>query len=1189
MMRIRILLLAALICGTMRTAAQGFFNLTAEQVRIDSLLPYFTYVHELGTNYADSVYEVAIEYPEFINMTQTDILRYKRISNDSLPEMPVIDSHLSVSRKQGTLDISFMPLVFRDGKFQKLVSFKLNVKAVPAKRQAARSEAYSQQTPANRYADHSVLRSGSWAKIRVPRSGIYQLTSSLVAQAGFSDPSKVKIYGYGGALQPESLTDSYLRETDDLKEVPTCTVGGKRLFYAQGPVTWSSTNDRVRNPYSDYGYYFLTESDDAPLTIDETEFKNSSYPTSEHYNTLYEVDDYAWFHGGRNLYDSRVFTKGTPRDYSITAAGATGSGTLLVVLTADDASTAQISINDSIVGKITISKPGSYNAASIGKSTFRINNITETNKVTINQQTGGTMRLDYIALHCNNPCDAPDLQNMSFDTPEYVYRITNQDHHADSPADMIIIVPTTQKLIAQAERLKKLHEENDGMSVRIVPADELFNEFASGTPDATAYRRYMKMFYDRAENESEIPKYLVLFGDGAWDNRMASTTWKGYSPDDFLLCFESDDSFSEVNCYVSDDFFCMLDDGEQIQQTEGTSTVRYRGKADVAVGRFPVRTEEQAQIMVDKVVNYVNNKDAGSWQNTIVFMGDDGNNNVHMHAADTVAQIVERLYPAYDVKRVMWDAYTRTASATGFAYPDASEIIKQYIKNGALIMNYNGHGNPTLMSHEKVIQLSDLQNSTSAHLPLWITASCDIMPFDGQEDNLGEAAIFNKNGGAVAFYGTTRTVYSTYNERMNIAFTKEVLNTSNDELVGIGEAVRLAKNSLVNSMQDLTANKLQYTLLGDPALKLAIPRLSAVIDRINDIPADGTQEINLKAGMQVTVEGRVTENGNNATDFNGLITATVRDARQEIVCRMNDTGNDGTTWAFKYYDRPNNIFKGNDSIKGGNFKFTFVVPKDISYSDEAGQIIVYAVNNEHTKTASGSNDKFTLNGSMEFNRDSIGPSIYCYLNSSSFTNGNNVNSTPYFVAELYDDDGINASGSGIGHDLMLVIDGDMSKTYTLNDYFTFDFGTYKSGKIGFSIPQLTTGRHKLQFRAWDICNFSSTAELTFNVMDGIEPRIIDVDCTQNPAVTQTSFRITHDRIGSEMNVMLDIFDMAGRHLWTTSESGTATDNTMTIDWDLTVGNGHRLGTGVYIYRVRLSCEGSSYASKAKKLVILNNK
>ncbi|MBR1687070.1 MAG: type IX secretion system sortase PorU [Prevotella sp.] len=1172
---------------SLQAQSTRFFNLTAPEVRIDSLLPVFNYAVPLGYGYADSVYTVSILYPEFIPMRRADIARVQVLSSEPLPQLPTIARSISVSRKQGSLDVSFIPLVCRDGQYQKLVSFMLRVDAFPrVASPASPRRAPSAATRAGGAA-HSVLASGTWAKIRVPQSGVYQLTDALIRRAGFTDINKVKVYGYGGGLQPEQLSQQYLQATDDLQEVPTCTVGGRRLFYAVGPVTWSSTNRRVRNPYSDYGYYFLTESDDAPQTLESDAFLASFYPSADDYNTLYEVDDYAWFHGGRNLYDAQPFTAGQLRSYTLHTSGRSSVGTLTVVLTADAATTAQVSINGSPVGTMSIAKPGTYDAMRVSTGTFTVDNLQTDNVVTITEQSGGTMRLDYISIYCSEPFPAPDLAAGTFSTPEFVERVANQDHHADEAADMIIVIPTSQKLLAQAERLQTLHREHDGLRVRIVPAGELYNEFSSGTPDANAYRRYLKMLYDRAESDADMPRFLLLFGDGAWDNRMRAPDWAGYSPDDFLLCYESENSYSKTDCYVSDDFFCLLDDGEGADMLASD-------KADVAVGRFPVRTADEAQTLVDKVVSYVGNQNAGAWQNLVCVMGDDGNNNNHMDDANAVAEMVEANYPNLQVKRIMWDAYTRVSSSTGNSYPDVTRLIKQQMTAGALMMNYAGHGAAYSISHENVLSLDDFKTAVSPRLPIWVTASCDIMPFDGQEENIGEQTLLNKRGGAVAFYGTTRTVYQNYNRVMNLAFTRYVLGTVDGRRTAIGEAVRLAKNSLINNIsgapKDLTANKLQYSLLGDPALVLAMPTLSAVVDSINGVAVADGRIATLNAGATATVCGHVENaDGQLYADFNGVVTATVRDVLERITCKLNDQTKDGADEAFVYYDRPKTLFNGSDSIRSGRFTFSFAVPKDISYSSETGLINLYAVNNDRTEEASGISEGFTFGSSSALDRDSIGPSIYCYLNSSSFSNGDNVNPTPYFIAEVSDEDGINATGNGIGHDLQLIIDGDMAQTYDLNGSFVYDFGSYTRGTVGFSIPQLSYGRHHLLFRAWDILNNSSTAELDFNVVQGLQPLFFDVECTRNPATTTTSFRIIHDRVESSLDVVLDVFDISGRHLWQYAESGISSDNTYTVDWDLSVDGGRRLPTGLYLYRLRLRSDGSTYVSKAKKLIVISNK
>ena len=1174
--------------------AQRFFNLTAEEVRIDTLLPAFHYAHPLGEHYADSTYSVKIVYPEFLPMSAADIKRYQQLSGRPLGEMPEIYQSVSVSRKQGTLHIGFVPIVYRDGKFQKLVSFKLEVKG---ERLMVSGERRARRTEGERYAEKSVLATGTWAKIRVPASGIYELTGDLVRQAGFTDINKVKVYGYGGGLQPELLTGGYLAATDDLQEVATCVVNGKRLFYAVGPVTWSDTYKRIRNPYSTYGYYFLTESDEAPETIGWDDFVADIYPQAGDYCALYEVDDYAWFSGGRNLYDAQLLYSDKTYNYTVASTGKSANGQLTVALSGlGIGGSVKVTLNGTDLGNISIPSVGSYEKMRTAEQTFTVSNLQATNEVTLTPDSRvPNVRLDYISTYATVPYDAPSSE-QSFPTPEYVYNITNQNHHADKAADMVIIIPTTQKLLAQAQRLKALHEKKDGLRVTIVPADELYNEFSSGTPDANAYRRYMKMLYDRAETEDDMPRYLLLLGDCAWDNRMLSSSWKNCSPDDFLLCYESENSYSQTDCYVTDDYFCMLDDGE------GGNMVT-NDQADAAVGRITARSANDAAIVVDKIENYMNNQQAGAWQNLLCFMGDDGNNNVHMADADSIARLVENRYPDFVVKRIMWDAYARVSSSTGNSYPDVTRLIKQQMQQGALIMNYSGHGAPAAISHEYVLRLNDFEETTSQRLPLWVTASCDIMPFDGQEENIGETALFNKKGGAIAFYGTTRTVYQPQNRLMNLAFTHHVLSKDDEgKPLAIGEAARQAKNELITPgvvlgydsqgreirSTDRSTNRLQYSLLGDPALRLAMPTQQLKIESINDTPLTDGAVVKLKAGSTAKVTGRIM-NGDGQTDtgFNGTMTAIVRDVTEKIVCRLNNTTSDGAETPFVYYDRQNTLFNGSDQVKAGEFSFTFAVPKDISYSDDNALINVYAVNSDKTTEASGRSSSLVLNGQSEQTGSEAGPSIYCYLNSEDFSNGDAVNQTPYFVALLNDEDGINASGSGIGHDLQLIIDGQMATTYSVNDYFQYDFGSYTKGQVGFSIPTLAYGQHKLLFRAWDVLNNSSTAELTFNVVKGLEPQLVSVECSPNPARTKTTFRIVHDRTGSEMDVKLDIFDTSGRHLWTYSENGVSTDQTYTLDWDLTTDGGRRLNTGLYLYRVSISSDDSNYTSKAQKLIILN--
>lgn len=1197
--RIFFVWIALLVLALPAKAQQRFFNLTADEVKVDSVLPHFLYSIPLPENYQDSVYTVSVKYPEYMDMTVSDVANYNRISGAALPSQVPLSQNISVSRRKGYLVVSFCPLVFRNNKYQMLVSFMLDVKAKAVKnsvlRQRKNDKAYA--SAADIYAEHSLLATGKWAKIRVSSSGVYQLTEATVRQAGFSNINKVKIYGYGGNLQNEALYANDLARTDDLKEVPQCVVGGKHLFYAKGPVSWTSNSSTVRrrNPYSDYGYYFITQSDEEPATVDSATFVSSFYPSPDDYHSLYEVDGYSWYNGGRNLFDPTPISVGGSQQVVITNTTGSQKGRLTVNVSAGGNNQIRILLNGKELGTLNVPILQYCKAGQVG-GTYSLDNLKVDggkDTITIQNVSGEIARLDYVSMAWEKAIPLPNLSG-SHPAATYVKNIANQDLHADGQADLVIIIPASRTLLKQAQRLKEFHESHDGMRVNIVAADQLYNEFSSGTPDANAYRRYLRMLQDRAATEADMPKYLLLFGDCVWDNRMLTADCKRFDPDDFLLVYESENSFSETVCYAGDSWMGIL--------AEGAGSDARRELQDVGVGRFPVTTVAEAKIMVDKTINYSKNQNGGAWQNTIMFMGDDGNDNIHMKDVDSVANSVGRDYPNFLIKKVMWDAYNRESSATGNTYPEVSKIIRQQQANGALVMDYGGHGNATLISHESVLGLSDFSESRTSNLPLWVTAACDIMPFDGVTETIGESAVLNEKGGAVAFYGTARTVFTSANKYINHAFMKRVLSLQDGKPIALGEAHRLAQNDVMlgtnryptptredpnktSPEQDNTENHLQYSLLGDPALSLNLPTAQVVVDEIDGVAVGSGTMPTVKAGSVIKMKGHVA----GVEGFNGVVTATVRDTQEEITCKLNNTSGDGAEEAFKYLDRTKTLYHGSDSIRNGQFELTFAVPKDINYADGQGMINLYALNTDKTIRANGSCDQFIVGGSAEAKNDSVGPSIYCYLNSPSFVDGGNVNSTPYFVAEIKDKDGINAAGSGIGHDLQLVIDGDMAKTYTLNNNFSYDFGTYTSGSTFYSIPELEEGPHRLQFRAWDIQNNSSTAVLHFNVVKGLRPQLFNIGVTNNPARTSTTFIISHDRMESNMDVVIELFDAAGRQMWRHAESGVSATGNYTVDWDLSVDGGCPLQTGVYLYRVKVSSEGSSYVSKTKKLIVISNR
>ncbi len=1172
-------------------AQDRFVHLTNNEMRLDSIAPAVGYTIPLPTNYTDSVYTVEVVYPEYAAaLTASERTLLESWDLGDLPAIPTADYRIVFDKKRPQLRIHVLPLATKAGQVVWLEGFMIRIKAEARATAADHFVTTTKSTTLKSpratavtrddtgiYAVSSNLASGTWAKIRVSESGVYQLTSSLVQNAGFTDLSRVHVYGYGGNLQPEAIYSDYLFATDDLQEVEQfISSTGEHYFYGEGPVSWSTptTAIRTRNYFSDYGYYFITEESEAVVSAWDSwdEFVFSFYPTNADYHSLYEVDGYAWYEGGRNLYDPTTIAAGSSKSYTFINTTESDQGKVLVVMSAAEETTVRISLNGTTLGTSSLAIASSYDKAKILSKTYTVYNFEEENTVTLEVTAGGPLRLDYISLTYIDPAPEPLAANAL--TPEFIGLVDNQDLHGDPQADMVIIIPSSGKLLEQAQRLADFHVEHDGLRVNIVRADQLFNEFSSGTPDANAYRRYLKMLYDRACDTGDAPKHLLLFGDCVWDNRMVSTATKAFNADDYLLCTESDNSYSAISCYTDDGFFCLLDEGEGADPQ--TSDL-----LDLGVGRFPVTTAAQAKIMVDKSISYAENANAGAWQNVVLFLGDDGNENVHMESANDIADEVIELYPALTVRKIMWDSYTRESSSTGATYPEITTLIKEQQAEGALFFDYCGHGSETQISHEKVLFVSDFKNFTNDNLPLWITASCDIMPYDGVQETIGEEAVLNANGGAMAFYGTARTVYTNYNKRINDVFVKYVLERDDDGLPHtLGEAQRLAKNYLITSGTELTTNKLQYSLLGDPALRLNIPEQERiVVDAINGA-AVGDTLIALRAGAVVTIEGHVV----GANDFSGTLTAIVHDSEETVTCRRNSTSAAST--AFTYQDRTKTLFTGEQSVSDGQFAISFAVPLDINYSNDTGLITLFAVTDDKSMTVNGYSEAITIGGTESSTGDGVGPTLYCYLNDDEFIDGGNVNATPYFYAIVSDDDGLNTAGISVGHDMTLIVDDSASMTYNVNDYFTYDFGSYTSGTLGYSLPELEQGPHTLTFRAWDIFNNSSTTTLTFNVVRTLKPSIASVSCAPNPAQNSTTFIVAHDRLGSDISVIIDIFDSAGRHLYSHEDTNVNSSSAYTYTWDLTCSNGSSLQTGVYIVRARIAADGTQYASKSSKLIVI---
>lgn len=1235
-----------LLLSSSSMAKDYFTVLDWQELKIDSMLPVYTEVVPLETDYRHYTYTVELEFPEYGELTSAErelVARYKDVIGDRIQ----VDTHVGVQRGVGMLDLSFVPLVFVDGKYKKLLSCCIMITPHPKK---VVKKAQGDRT--QRYVEHSVLSSGKWVKIGIEKDGIYSLTRSSLKKMGFSNPEKVRLYGYGGHRQNEVIDPD--NDYDDLNEIPLYQQDANTwLFWGNGLTYWNGES-RILNHYANEACYFITESDASSSLDTIPSISSSSARVKKSYtdHVLYEKDEFAWHSVGRNLYENVNYANSNTHTYKLQTENSVGDESLTIAFTASASTetTLQPYVNGKALSPtMTMSPIGTYIYATTSSKTFDVSTLKSDDNwnVKLTSTSGNDARLDYLALHysrllttmctdgyCAFKCDdtgdveyqvacnpsntrimrigsssektalvqgtvkddaslsftlrnsqsryvAFDLSH-SFPEPVVLRNVENQDLHAMDSLDMVIIIPASGKLLQQAQRLADAHHLYDNLKVGIVRADQIYNEFSSGTPDATAYRRFLKMLYDKGTSSGIAPRYLLLMGDCAWDNRMLSAAWKTCNPNDYLLCYESENSVSDTKSYVMEDYFGLLDDGE------GNSLLK--DKSDLGIGRFPVTTASEAKVLVDKSIRHMTNANAGSWKNLVCFLGDDGDENEHMKYADDVAERVKAQNPEVEVKKIMWDTYNRVSTAKNNTYPEVTTLLKKLMNDGALVMNYTGHASTYTMSHEFVLNVEDFAATRGTNLPLWVTASCDVMPFDGQSTNIGETAVLNSSGGAVAFYGTTRTVYASQNLAMNRYFMKYLFSVDSDgNRERVGDAIRLAKNAIISGGQEysLQENKLQYALLGDPALVIAPPSQHIEVDSINGKALEEDESIVLKAGGRVKVVGHVVDaSGSEIPDFQGILTSRLYDNEETVTC-LNNAGVKNT---FSYTDRRNVLYNSLDSVHNGRFSLSFTIPVDINYSDLSGRLVFYAINEDKTIEANGYTEAFSIGGvSEELKTDTIGPEIFAVLNDENFQDGDEVNSAPFFVARLHDESGMNVSGNGVGHDLVLCVDGRADYTFNLNDSYMPDFGDNTWGTATYPIPALEAGVHSLEFKAWDVLNNHSSKTLTFVVNPSLRPEFMKIAASPNPAVSSTNFLLSYNRPGAECTFTIDVFDFAGRCLWSHTETGSSDSGIYSIPWNLSSGSGGKLGSGVYLYRCTLQCGESKQVTKSQKIIVLNNK
>lgn len=773
-------------------------------------------------------------------------------------------------------------------------------------------------------------------------------------------------------------------------------------------------------------------------------------------------------------------------------------------------------------------------------------------------------------------------ESGTFSQPEYMGEVSNQNIHGEPIPDLIILSPSAY--LEQARRVAALHEKYDQFRVLVLDHEKVFNEFSSGTQDAMAYRRLCKMFYDRGDDGAGHKLgYLLLMGCGSYDNRLIGTDAEALNYP-HLLTWQTQYSKDDSNSITSDDFFGALDDDSGTDDNEFMN---------IAVGRMIVKSVGEARNVVNKLVKYVTSPIYGSWKNQALMVADDENKAAHMLQSQkfiTTARANGGEDMIYNY--VFTDAFNAVSAGGARTYPDARTKMFTALNEGVLWWNYVGHASTQNWTGEGLLMRSDVETQLFyKRLPVLYAATCEFCCFDNSILSSGEHMFLNANGGVIALICPPRKAFISNNGRLTEGVGRYAFSRDDQgKQRRIGDIVRLAKNSFTEDMD----NKRRYFVIGDPAMRLAYSPYTAHVETINGQPVDSENKPVFKAREQVEFSGSIVgANGELLPDFNGAIVSTLFGPEQSITTHgyYSDPKHPEEGVKVTYEDRPNRLAINMDTVIGGRFTVRVIIPSEVNneYDNYSPSLIsLYAYDRRDSLEAMGSNSDFYIYGyEDEVVADTIGPNIIVMgLNNEQFENGSDVNESPLLLATVSDDSGVNFSSAGIGHSMTLTLDG----TNSYNDvtsYYTPMFAEQGTkGSISYQLSDLAQGPHTLRLRVWDVYNNMSERTISFNVVNGLAPDIADVYCTSSPARYETSFYVRHDRPDAVMGVTIEVFDLMGRLVWSTTQSGRSDMYiSAPVTWDLTDLSGRRVPRGIYVYRATISTDGVKEATKSKKLAV----
>ena len=796
---------------------------------------------------------------------------------------------------------------------------------------------------------------------------------------------------------------------------------------------------------------------------------------------------------------------------------------------------------------------------------YQLNTVATNNGVSFKNEYTGLR--NYVAWN----------ENASFPTPTFVQDIANQNIHAMSTPNMVIF--TIPQWKDQANRLADLHRNStDSLKVAVFTPDVIYNEFSSGVPDINAFRKLLKMFWDRGEVQGDKLKHALLFGRGTFDNQHLTPEMQalGYAT---LPLWQTDKGLDDNESFCTDDILAFLKDNSGSNMGSDSYCI--------GVGRIPARSVTEAKNAVDKIYRYVNNSEKGEWKNQLLMIADDMDNGIHMDQTESLLNLMNRESNSknFIVNKLYIDAFTRESSS----YPQAKTQMFRLLKEGTIWWNYIGHANTTSWTHDGLFSYTEMSTLYLKKYPFLYAATCEFLRWDAHA-TCGAEVMFNlTDGGTIATFSASRPVYIANNGLLTNALAPYILKRDETgRTLPIGEIVRLTKNGMFNTTGNKVSdrNKLRFSLMGDPAMRLAIPSSRINIETICGAYVDQGEQTIIQARQNVEIKGHIVDhNGKPLNDFTGTIHCTLYDAEKSTTTHGYTNGDDGKEVVFEEHGEKLHV--GRYSVVNGEFTIRFSMPTEIAQNFRPGTLNLYA-QADNGMEAIGCNKDLYIYGFYEgSDLDTIAPVInYLYLNHENFANGDMVNESPMLIAQVSDNVGINLSSAGVGHQMSLRLDG--KKTYSdVSLYFTPMISDELSiGLIHYPVQDLPDGNHTLKLKVWDTSGNSTERSIDLFVKNGMAPSMFDVYTDANPAYNEVNFYIKHDRPDAITTVSVSVYDLMGRLVWESSRAGQSDMFTSApLNWDLHDLSGRRVNRGIYVYRASITTDGQQYTSSSRKLAI----